>query len=143
MADGPFDSDTGELSPRDPSLEDLVSLCRSLIREGAVFIIVGGFAIRSSGYPRHTGNIDLLIDASLENEARVFAALATLADGCVRELDLATSPNTPSSASPTKFSSILWPARRASITPKLRKASSSARSTVYPSLSPVPNSSGG
>jgi len=87
MADGPFNPDTGELSPRDPSLEDLVSLCRSLIREGAVFIIVGGFAIRSSGYPRHTGDIDLLIDASLENEARVFAALATLPDGCVRELD--------------------------------------------------------
>jgi len=31
--------------------------------------------------------VDLLIDASIENEARVFAALATLPDGCVRELD--------------------------------------------------------
>ncbi len=27
MADGPFDPETGELIPRDPSVEDLVSLC--------------------------------------------------------------------------------------------------------------------
>jgi hypothetical protein len=50
-------------------------------------LVVGGFAVRANGYPRHTGDIDLLIDASLENEARVFEALATLPDGCVRELD--------------------------------------------------------
>lgn len=30
MADGPFDQETGELIPRDPSVEDLVSLCREL-----------------------------------------------------------------------------------------------------------------
>lgn len=30
--------------------------------------------------------MDLLIDPSLENEAKVYAALATLPDGCVREL---------------------------------------------------------
>ncbi len=87
MADGPFDPDTGELIPRDPSLEDLAALCRELTSQGATYIIVGGFAIRANGYPRHTGDVDLLIDASLENEARVFAALATLPDGCVRELD--------------------------------------------------------
>ena len=40
-----------------------------------------------AGYPRTTGDVDLLIDASRENEAKVFAALATLSDGCVRELD--------------------------------------------------------
>jgi hypothetical protein len=28
MADGPFDPETGELIPRDPSVENLVSLCR-------------------------------------------------------------------------------------------------------------------
>jgi hypothetical protein len=30
MADGPFDPETGELISRDPSVEDLVSLCREL-----------------------------------------------------------------------------------------------------------------
>lgn len=87
MADGPFDSETGELTPRDPSLEDLVDLCRELTGTGASFIVVGGFAVRASGLARHTSDVALLIDASIENEARVFAALATLPDGCVRELD--------------------------------------------------------
>jgi hypothetical protein len=37
MADGPFDPETGELIPRDPSVEDLVSLCRELHAQGAKF----------------------------------------------------------------------------------------------------------
>lgn len=87
MADGPLDPETGELIPRDPSLADVVELCRQLTNRGAQFIVVGGFAMRAGGYPRHTGDVDLLIDASRENEAKVFEALATLPDGCVRELD--------------------------------------------------------
>lgn len=87
MADGPFDPETGELIPRDPSVEDLVSLCRELHARGASFIVVGGFSIRAAGYGRHTSDIDLLIDTNLENEARVYEALATLPDGCVRELE--------------------------------------------------------
>jgi hypothetical protein len=50
-------------------------------------MVVGGLAVIQAGYPRTTGDIDLLVDPSLENEAKVFAALATLPDGCVRELD--------------------------------------------------------
>lgn len=87
MVDGPFDPETGELISRDPSLADLVELCRQLYSRGAAFLVVGGFAVRANGYARHTGDIDLLIDTSPENEAKVFAALATLPDGCVRELD--------------------------------------------------------
>jgi hypothetical protein len=87
MADGPFDPETGELIPRDPSVEDLVSLCRELHAQGAKFMVVGGFSIRAAGYGRHTTDIDILIDAELENEARVYEALATLPDGCVRELE--------------------------------------------------------
>jgi hypothetical protein len=86
MADGPFDPETGELIPRPPERADLVSLCRELQACGANFMVVGGFAIIIAGYPRTTGDIDLLIDASPENEARVYDALATLPDGCVREL---------------------------------------------------------
>lgn len=43
--------------------------------------------MRASGYARHTGAGDLLIDASRENEAKVYSALATLPDGRARELD--------------------------------------------------------
>ena len=86
MADGSLDSETGELTSRAPFREDLVKLCRELRSRGARFIVVGGFAVIFAGYPRTTGDIDLLIDVSLENEASVFDALATLPDGCVREL---------------------------------------------------------
>lgn len=86
MADGPFDPETGELIPRAPEKEDFLNLCRELNTRGCRYFVVGGFAIIHLGLPRTTGDIDLLIDASLENEARVFEALATLPDGCVREL---------------------------------------------------------
>jgi hypothetical protein len=87
MADGPFDPETGELIPKPPEREDLVALCRELNERGARYVVVGGFAIIVAGLPRTTGDVDLVIDASLENEAKVFAALATLPDGCVRELE--------------------------------------------------------
>ncbi len=87
MADGPFDPDTGELVPRDPSLEDVVNLCRELNSQGAHYAVVGGFAVRAAGYGRHTGDVDLLIAADLENEAKVFKALESLPDQCVKELD--------------------------------------------------------
>ena len=87
MADGPFDPETGKLISRDPSVEDLVGLCHELHAQGAKFIIVGGFSIRAAGYGRHTSDIDILIDAGLDNGARVYEALATLPDGCVRELE--------------------------------------------------------
>jgi hypothetical protein len=87
VADGPFDPETGELIPKAPEREDLVSLCRELNLRDARYVVVGGFAIIMGGLPRTTGDVDLVIDASLENEAKVFAALATLPDGCVRELE--------------------------------------------------------
>lgn len=87
MADGPFDPETGELIPRPPEKEDLLHLCRELNARGCRYFVVGGFAIIQLGLPRTTGDVDLLIDASLENEGKVYAALATLPDGCVRDLE--------------------------------------------------------
>lgn len=87
MADGPFDPETGELIPRAPQREDVVRLCDELNRRGAKYVIVGGFAIIEAGLPRTTGDIDLVVDSGMENEAKVFDALATLPDGCVRELE--------------------------------------------------------
>lgn len=87
MADEPFDPETGELISRAPEKRDLVELCRELHDRGCFFLVVGGFAAIFHGLPRTTGDVDLLIDPSLENEARVYAALTTLPDGCVRELE--------------------------------------------------------
>ncbi len=87
MADGPFDPETGELISRPPERADLVELCRQLQDRGASFLVVGGFAVILAGYARTTGDIDTLIDTHLENEAWVYEALATLPDGCARELE--------------------------------------------------------
>jgi hypothetical protein len=87
MADEGPDFEDSELTSRDPTLSDVVALCRELNERGARYLICGGFAIRTAGYLRHTDVIDLLVDNSLENEARVFAALATLPDQAVLELD--------------------------------------------------------
>jgi hypothetical protein len=75
-----------QLESREPSLEDLVDLCRCLNDERAQYVVIGGFAIRAAGYVRRTMDIDLLIATGPENEARVFRALESLPDQAVREL---------------------------------------------------------
>ena len=75
-----------ELESREPSVEDLVDLCRHLNAQRARYMVIGGFAIRAAGYDRRTMDIDLLIEGGAENEARVFAALAHLPDQAVLEL---------------------------------------------------------
>jgi predicted nucleotidyltransferase len=83
MAD---DRSSNELAPREPTVEDLRDLCRELNQRGAKYVVIGGFAIRAANYNRRTMDVDLLVSADPENEARVFSALATLPDNAVREL---------------------------------------------------------
>jgi hypothetical protein len=49
-------------------------------------VVIGGFAIRAANYNRQTMDVDLMVAADLENEAKVFSALSTLPDNAVREL---------------------------------------------------------
>jgi hypothetical protein len=74
------------LISRPPTQADLVGLCRELNQRGAKYIVIGGLAIIAAGLPRMTADVDLLVAADLENEARVFSALSTLPDNAVREL---------------------------------------------------------
>lgn len=83
MAD---DRPPNELEPREPTVEDLRDLCRELNQRGAKYVVVGGFAMRAANYNRRTMDVDLIVAADLENEAKVFSALATLPDNAVREL---------------------------------------------------------
>src|SRR5258708_28804379 len=83
MAD---DRPSNELEPREPTVEDLAALCRELNRRGAKYVVVGGFAMRAANYNRRTMDVDLIVAADLENEAKVFSALSTLPDNAVREL---------------------------------------------------------
>ena len=89
MADGAHESKeevTHDGESRQPSVEDLLELCRELNRQGAKYLIVGGFAIRGAGYIRETGDLDVIIDTSPENEARVFHSLEILPDKAVLHL---------------------------------------------------------
>lgn len=77
---------SSEAAPRPPTLKDLASLCAELNRLGARYVVVGGLAMIQAGYVRTTEDIDLLIETTPENEARVIEALLTLPDRAAREL---------------------------------------------------------
>ena len=72
---------------RAPKREDLKKLCAELNRLAAKYLVVGGFAVIEAGYRRVTDDIDFLIDPEIENEAAVFAALRSLPDKAVNQLD--------------------------------------------------------
>ena len=81
------DHPSGErLEPREPTVEDLVILCRELNRLGARYVVVGGFAMRAAGFVRQTMDLDLVVASDLENESLVYQALEVLPDKAVKEL---------------------------------------------------------
>ena len=72
--------------PRTPEEDDLVKLCASLNAHGARYLVVGGMAMNQQGLLRATEDIDLLLDKSRENQAKVRKALEVLPDKAVREV---------------------------------------------------------
>jgi predicted nucleotidyltransferase len=71
---------------RQPRPEDLAKICQALNREGARYILIGGFAVIARGLERPTKDIDLLIESSTQNVERVKRALAVLPDNAVQEV---------------------------------------------------------
>lgn len=78
------DVNPGECRP--PTLDDLLTICRSLNTQAAKYIVIGGFAIMQQGFDRTTGDIDLLLEESPENQARVKRALESLPEKAILEL---------------------------------------------------------
>src|SRR4051812_14255319 len=72
--------------PRTPEKEDIVKLCSALNNEGALYLIIGGVAINQQGFLRATEAIDLLIESSRANQAKVLRALEVLPDKAVRQV---------------------------------------------------------
>ncbi len=68
---------------RAPELEDLLSLCQALNAEGVRYVLIGGFAVILHGFVRATKDIDLLVDASVENVQRLKRAMAVLPDNAI------------------------------------------------------------
>jgi len=80
-------ADNHNKESRPPTLNDLVNLCRRLNDAGANYMVIGGMAIIQQGFVRATEDIDLLIDASQENQGRIRRALMDLPDGAIREME--------------------------------------------------------
>lgn len=55
--------------------DDFRDFLRLLNEAGAEYLLVGGYAVGHHGFPRATGDIDLWIDATPTNGARVLSAL--------------------------------------------------------------------
>ena len=73
-------------APRSPTLEDLTRICSALNAAGARYVVVGGLAVNYWGRQRATEDIDLLVDPSPSNVARVKRGLDVLADQAARQV---------------------------------------------------------
>lgn len=58
--------------PLHPDFRDMLS---ALFAENAEFLLVGAFAVAAHGYPRATGDLDILVRPTPENAPRVLRAL--------------------------------------------------------------------
>jgi len=65
---------------RAPEPDDVVRICWALNEAGARYLLIGGFAVIAHGAGRFTKDIDLLVEDSPGNVARVKRGLAVLAD---------------------------------------------------------------
>jgi hypothetical protein len=76
----------GEYESRDPESGDLLRICASLNNAGARYIVIGGMAMVLHGFNRGTEDIDLLVDRTVANIARLRQALSILPDNAVRNV---------------------------------------------------------
>jgi hypothetical protein len=57
--------------------QDFVDLLRAFVEHDVRFLIVGAYALALHGRPRATGDLDVWVDATPENAARVVRALVS------------------------------------------------------------------
>ncbi|MBA2291752.1 MAG: hypothetical protein H0W15_04765 [Gemmatimonadales bacterium] len=79
------------------STSRLSAVCGLLNAAGAEYVVVGGFAVALHGVIRATKDVDVLIEPSAKNAARVLSGLQGLKWGIAAELDpvaLASRPIT-------------------------------------------------
>jgi len=80
------DDKDDDRSARAPEPGDVVRICRALNEAGARYLLIGGFAVVAHGAGRFTKDIDLLVDDSPGNVARVKRALSVLADNAAADV---------------------------------------------------------
>jgi hypothetical protein len=74
---------------------EYLNLLRLFHAEGVDYVVVGGYAVIAHGFPRTTGDIDILVRPTAENAARVVRALVSygFVKGEFEETDFITTPN--------------------------------------------------
>ena len=55
--------------------EDYKEMLRILLNNKVKFLVVGAYAMGAYGYPRATGDIDIWVEASLENSEKIYQSL--------------------------------------------------------------------
>lgn len=72
---------------RPATASDLKRLIGALNAHGARYLLIGAYALFAHGYQRATIDIDLLVEASVDNGHLVRQALLVLADQSARDID--------------------------------------------------------
>lgn len=72
---------------RPATLEDLKALILSLNKQGADYLLIGGYALFAHGYHRATTDIDVLVPATLESGQKIRNAMMVLSDQAARDID--------------------------------------------------------
>lgn len=75
--------------------EEYLNLLRLFHAEGVEYVVVGGYAVIAHGFPRTTGDLDVLVRPTAANARRVVRALERFgyARGEFEEADFTTVPN--------------------------------------------------
>ena len=56
--------------------EDYKEMLQILLSNEVKFLIVGAYALGAYGYPRATGDVDIWVDATIENSKRIYRSLS-------------------------------------------------------------------
>jgi len=78
--------DTSIDHPRQATWHDVFRLVEKLEKYGAEYVLIGGYALAFNGLVRQTGDVDILVRNSPENNRRWIAALSELPAGAAKEL---------------------------------------------------------
>jgi hypothetical protein len=66
--------------------DPLLRVCSLLNKHSAKYLIIGGHACILHGLVRTTEDVDILVEGSVENLAKVITALSEMEDGAAKEL---------------------------------------------------------
>ena len=56
--------------------KDYKEMLQILLNNKVKFLVVGAYAMGAHGYPRATGDLDIWVEASLENSEKIYQSLS-------------------------------------------------------------------